>query len=179
MTVLPGTKVYVESCHLYGNVTNVHSKDNISIVIIDGPLAGKIIGPYKMTELSLVGTDDDIDLGHEVDWMLDHNEERYPNAVNWIRHKIKDIDLRFIKTPEQEMFDKLSNVSENWEGHPFTLESDNFVQLIKWYRNKHKIGLKEAKDICEEFLCKYYPTSTTARRAFSRMTDPLSYYKDS
>jgi hypothetical protein len=91
----------------------------------------------------------------QLEELVKKNYDEFPDAVKWIMNMTMKEDISLIKTDYEKFIFRLSHGFGDFEGHPF--KGDNIVELIKWYRNKTGLGLKESKEKCDEFRARYYP----------------------
>ena len=94
--------------------------------------------------------------------LLDENIEKYPDAIRWMMEVSAHIDLD--RETEYERFVERLNGNSEFSNHPYDPNSDNIVQLIKWYKNNTGSGLRDAKKACEDFIKLTYPNCTRAQQ---------------
>lgn len=107
----------------------------------------------------------DLTFQEQIDGVINDCQEKYPDVIKWI-HQMSEIqDFSLIQTDMEDFLEQLTMpFGKSFHGHPYIPKSlpggGNMVPLIKWYRNKHGVGLKEAKDACDQFRAKHYPQDT-------------------
>lgn len=94
----------------------------------------------------------------QMEGLIEGNMQEFPDAMAWVRKQLDKTDVSMIFT-ELELFQQALDGTSEWAGHP---DPNKFgkVQLIKWYRDKHRVGLKEAKDRCDKYMAVHYPVYT-------------------
>lgn len=115
-----------------------------------------------------------LSFSEQIHALMDENLKVYPDAIKWIMEKVRQTDISKIVT-EYEKFTLILSGEYIWSGSPFnplaTDSADNFIQLIKWYRDKTKCGLKEAKEECEDWVMKTYPDSPRGQSLLRRINN--------
>lgn len=102
--------------------------------------------------------------------LLHDNMEKYPDAIAWIRKQVELVDLDTLYT-EYETFERmLDGTHDNfWNGAHEIYGGDKKVALIKWYRNKTGLGLRESKAACDEWIDKHYAVRYNAHGVSERV----------
>lgn len=117
--------------------------------------------------------------------LLDENIDKYPDAIAWMIEQSRKVDIEGYVT-QYERFVLILEGKNTFDGHPFDPDAKSFgsehdtnptfIPLIKWYRNKHGIGLKESKRDCEEFIYNTWPKCKRARTQIANGWKPQGFY---
>ncbi len=99
----------------------------------------------------------------QMEGLIEGNMQNFPDAMAWVRKQLDRTDVTKIYT-ELELFQQALDGTSEWAGHPDPNEFGK-VELIKWYRNKHGVGLKQAKDKCDQYMIIHYPVYTFSYRS--------------
>lgn len=84
--------------------------------------------------------------------------EDCPDAVDWISDRVhRHGGYDNIYTRKEIFLARMKGrLAGEFNDHPYDPETDKFVNLVKWHRDKHGTSLKVAKRACEDFLFKAY-----------------------
>lgn len=100
----------------------------------------------------------------QMESLLTDSIEKYPDAIRWVMQKLDGVVLSDIQTDYEKFVERLAGDGP-FDNHPYSPVRDNFVDLIKWYRNKHSTSLKIAKGKCDAFVQDNYYDSDRGKRA--------------
>lgn len=92
--------------------------------------------------------------------LLADNEGRYPDAMRYLRECLEKENIDDMLT-EYEKFAGLldGTYSDFWSDCPYDNSRGNKVDMVKWYRNKTGLGLKDSKEACEARLLETHGTT--------------------
>lgn len=99
----------------------------------------------------------------QMEGLLNDNMDSYPDAMAWLMKKLDGVDLDEQKTEYEKFYERLQG-SGPFDGHPYKANQDNFIDLIKWYRAKHLVGLKDAKYAADKYVEENFYDSDRAKR---------------
>lgn len=96
--------------------------------------------------------------------LLADNMEKYPDAMKWLMKKLEGVDVDVMRTDYEKFVEQLEGGGP-FQGQPYDPSRDNYVELIRWHRNKHGTSLKHAKLECDNFIQENYYETTRAKNA--------------
>lgn len=94
----------------------------------------------------------DYTMREQLEGLMNDNIEKYPDAIEWIHSVMVNTRLDTLRTKKERFIDTLMGKNCKFDGHPYNPSNPNKVVLIKWYREKYGVGLKEAKEACDAFI---------------------------
>ena len=118
----------------------------------------------------------EMSMREQFDGLLAEYDGKYPDAMNYLRLCLKSENIDEMLT-EYDKFTGLLDGSyqDFWHDCPYRNEYGNKIDMIKWYRIKTGVGLREAKEKCDDYLEQQYGSkspyvgSEKARNGFYRL----------